>query len=89
MGSAMGAGAFGHGMRACRRLQGCSRGLTAATSRRGRRRASESRRFGPKRDGVSRAVCGRYACGIAGAARLSMRNGYGAAQHVRRKKEDG
>ena len=49
---------------ACRRLQGRSREL-AATSRRGRRRAPESRRFGPKRGGVSRAACGRYAHGTA------------------------
>ena len=38
----------------------------AATSRRGRGRVPKSRRFGPKRDGVSSAACGRYAHGIAG-----------------------
>ena len=38
----------------------------AATSRLGRRRVPESRRFGPKRDGVSRATCGRCAHEIAG-----------------------
>ena len=46
-------------------VAGLLRGL-ATTSRLGRRRVPESRRFGPKRDGVSRAACGRYAHGIAG-----------------------
>lgn len=46
-------------------VAGLPRGL-ATTSWRGRRRAPESRRFGLKRDGVSRAACGGYAHGIAG-----------------------
>lgn len=46
-------------------VAGLPRGL-ATTSRRGRRRVPESRRFGPKRDGISRTACGRYAHGIAG-----------------------
>ena len=40
--------------------------LYVGTSRRGRRRVPESRCFGLKRDGISRAACGRYAHGTAG-----------------------
>ena len=36
------------------------------TSWRGRRQFPDSRRFDPKRDGISRAACGRYAHGTAG-----------------------
>ena len=45
--------------------RGAREGL-AGTSRRGRRRVPESRRFGPKRDGVFRAACGGFVHGIAG-----------------------
>ena len=81
-----------------RRLQRRSRGLTATTSRRGRRVAAKSRCHGSNRDGLSRplaagmrtgslAACGSPP-GIAGGVRLAAWNGYGDAQRVRRKKED-
>ena len=68
-------------------VAGLPRGLET-TPRRGRRCVPESRCRGPHRDGISRAACGRYAHGIAGGEMVLHANGYGAAQHVRRKKED-
>ena len=59
------------------------------TSRRGRRRVSESRRRYPNRTAPPVPLTADMRTGPLVARRLSMRNGYGAAQHVRRKKEDG
>ena len=86
MESGMGAEASRHGMRS---VGGCWAPVGLETTpRRERRRVPESRCRGPHRDGIPRAACGQYAHGIAVARWFSMRNGYGAAQHVRRKKED-
>lgn len=65
MGSDMGAGASGHGMRSVGDCWGAREGYVG-TSRGGRRRVSESRRRYPNRDGLSRAAHGRYAHGAAG-----------------------
>ena len=88
MESGMGAGASGHGMRpvgGCRGAQGNWR----------RHRGGDGGGF-PSRGAAT--LIGTASpvpltvdmlTGPLAARRLSMRNGYGAAQHVRRKKEDG
>ena len=47
-------------------IAGAPARVYVGTSRRGRRRVPKSRRFGPKRDGLSRAAHSRYAHGTAG-----------------------
>lgn len=65
MESGMGAEASGHGMRFVGLCRGAREGLRRnVTARTGR--VPESRRFGPERDGISNAACGRYAHGTAG-----------------------
>lgn len=86
----------GHGRRGfrtwdaiCRRLLGRSRGFTSG------RRVEDGGAF-PSRGAATLIgtaspvpLTADMRTGPLAARRLSMRNGYGAAQHVRRKKEDG
>lgn len=64
-----------------RRLQGCSRELAATSRQRmiARPRVPTPRSAPPAADMRTGSLAARW---------LSMRNGYGAARHVRRKKED-
>ena len=87
---------IGHGRRGfrawdaiCRRLLGRSRGFTSG------RRVEDGGAF-PSRGAATLIgtaspvpLTADMRTGAPAARRLSMRNGYGAAQHVRRKKEDG
>ena len=72
-----------------RRLQGLSGGLTA--ERRGEDGGGLTSRSAATLIGTASPVplTAAMCTGPLAARRLSMRNGYGAAQHVRRKKEDG
>ena len=88
MESDMGAGASGHGMRSVGDCWGAREGYVG-------RRVEDGGAF-PSRGAAT--LIGTASpvpltvdmlTGPLAARRLSMRNGYGAAQHVRRKKEDG
>ena len=87
---AMGAEALRAWDAARRRLQGRQRGPTVA------RRRSGDDGLPPSRDATvligtapPALLTADMRTGSLAAGRLSMWNGYGAAQHVRRKKEDG
>lgn len=82
MESGMGAEALRAWDAARRRLQGCPRGLTVATSQRGRRAAAESRCHGPNRDSLSRPLAAGMRTELLTAAWFAARNSYGDAQHV-------
>ena len=89
MESGMGAGALRAWNAICRQLLGCSRGFTSG------HRVEDGGAF-PSRGAASLIgtaspvpLTADMRTGPLVARRLSMRNGYGVAQHVRRKKEDG
>ncbi len=64
-------------------VAGALAGFYVGTSRRGRRRVSESRCHGSNRDSLSRPLAAGMRTELSTAAWLSARNGYGAARHVR------
>ena len=71
-----------------RQLQGRSRGLVSVTSQRGRGALLSRDASAGIRTASPAPLAADMRTGSLAARRLTARNGYGAAQHVRRKKED-